>query len=168
MTPAPARATWQSLRTLAYSLVGAPVLILIAMYTVLGGEPDAFAPPLWALAAPVALGVGAATLVNAVGYRTPAIPPGTPPDEVAALVPPRFQSLMIMRFAFTEVVAIVSIVLAFVVPQGGFAVVLIGVIVAEALMWWHVVPNQSQVTRVQQALSARGAHVPLQQILQGR
>jgi hypothetical protein len=168
MTPTPAPATWQSLRTLAYTLVGAPVLIVIAMYTILGSEADAFAPPLWALAVPVALGLGSATLVNAIGYRTPAIDPGTPPAEVAALAPPRFQSLMVMRFAFTEVVAIVAIVLAFVVPQGGFAVVLLGVVVAEVLMWWHVVPNQAQVSRVQRSLSARGAHVPLREILQGR
>jgi hypothetical protein len=75
---------------------------------------------------------------------------------------------MIMRFALSEVVGIASLALAFIVPQGGFAVVLLGVVIAEGLMWWHVVPNRSQVMRVQQSLAARGAHVPLWELLQGR
>jgi hypothetical protein len=114
------------------------------------------------------MAAASATLVGAVGYRTEAVAPGTPPNEVAAVVLPRFQSLMILRMAVTEVVAIASIALAFIAPRGGFAVILLGVVLAEALMWWHVVPNQTQVRRVQQALEARGARVPLWDILHGR
>jgi hypothetical protein len=166
--PAPTQVTWQSLRVLGYSLVAAPLVILVAMYSILGSEEHAFSPPLWALLAPIALAFGSATLVGAIGYRTEAMAPGTPREDLASLALPRFQSLMILRMAFTEVVAIISIALAFVVPQGGFAVILLGVVLAEALMWWHVVPSQSQVRRVQQSLEARGAQVPLWDILHGR
>jgi hypothetical protein len=165
--PSPTAPTWQSLRTLAYALVGAPVVILFAMYSILGSEENAFSPPLWALAIPVALGAAAATVVNTFGYRAPAIDPVTPAEEAATSALTRYQSLMIGRFAFSESVAIIGIALAFVVPQGGFAVLLLAVVIAEVLMWWHVVPNDGQVRRVQQSLEAQGARVPLRELLRG-
>ena len=163
--PTPTTPTWQSLRTLAYALVGAPVVILVALYSILGSEQNAFSPPLWALAIPVALAAAAAAVVNTFGYRAPGIDPVTPAAEAATAALTRYQSLMIGRFAFSESVAIIGIALAFVVPQGGFAVLLLAVVLAEILMWWHVVPNDAQIRRVQQSLESRGARIPLRELL---
>lgn len=147
-SPAPSAPTWQSLRVLGLSLTSAPALILLAMWFVLGGQDDAFSPPLWALAAPVLLLAGGATMINAIGYQ---IGTGAPAEPVA-----KFQSLMLMRFAFAEAPFILSLLLAFVVPQGGFAVVAVGGVGAVILLLWHVLPNDGQVQRLERAYAAAG------------
>lgn len=147
-TPAPTTPTWQTLRVLGLTLTTAPVIILLAMWFVLGSEDDAFAPPLWALALPLVLLAGGATLINAVGYQVGSEAPADP----AA----RFQALMMIRFAFAEAPFILSLVLAFLIPQGGFAVVLLAAVGALVLLVWHVLPNDGQVQRLERAYAAAG------------
>ena len=159
-------ATWQSLRMLALTLVAAPVVILVALWTVLGSQDHAFEPPLWALLAPVAAAAVAALLVSAIGYRTDPLDPALPADDLRSSAASRFQSLMLLRFTLAEAVVIVAVVLAFVVPQGGVAVLLTGVVLGEVLLWWHVVPNATHLQKVQAALDARGATVSLRDVLQ--
>ncbi|MDO7867722.1 hypothetical protein [Nocardioides jiangxiensis] len=163
--PAPT-ATWQSLRMLSLTLAGAPVVILVALATILGPQERAFEPPLWALAAPLALAVVALALVSAVGYRTAAIDPTVPTEEARTTAAARFQSLTILRFTLVDAVFIVSIALAFVVDHGGLAVTVVGAALSEVLIWMHVVPNPAQLQKVQAALGARGAAVSLREALQ--
>jgi hypothetical protein len=147
-TPAPAAPTWQSLRVLGMTLVSALPVIVLALWFVLGSEEDAFAPPLWALAVPLVLLAGGAAVINTIGYQVSR----EAPEDPAA----RFQALMMMRFAFAEAPFIVSIVLAFAIPQGGFAVVALAAVGAIVLMLWHVVPNDGQVQRLERAYAAAG------------
>lgn len=163
-TPTP---TWQSLQVLAMSLVGAPVVILVAIWFVLGSD-DPWSPPTAMLAVPVALALGAAAMIQAVGYRSEALPATTPPQEAGQIGARRFQSLMIVRFALCEVVTILPLALAFVVSEGGFSVLLLGVVLSEALMLTHVLPNDGQVEKVRRSLGAQGAVVPLREALTGR
>lgn len=160
-TPAP---TWQSLQVLAMSLVGAPVVILVAIWFVLGSD-DPWSPPTVMLAVPVVLALGAAAMIQAVGYRTPALPATTPSQEAGETGARRFQSLMMIRFVLSELVTILPLALAFVVPHGGFSVLLIGVILSEALMLTHVLPNDTQVEKVRRSLASQGAVVPLREAL---
>jgi hypothetical protein len=147
-TPAPTAPTWQSLRVLGLTLVSAPAVIVLALWFVLGSEDDAFAPPLWALAVPVVLLAGGAAVINTIGYQVSREAPGDP----AA----RFQALMMIRFVFAEAPFIASMALAFVVPQGGFAVVLLAAVGATVLLLWHVLPNDGQVQRLERAYASAG------------
>lgn len=156
-TPAPATPTWQSLRLLGTTLVSAPVVILLALWFVLGGQDDAFAPPLWALAVPLVLLAGGTAVINTIGYQVTRETAGDP----AA----RFQALMMLRFVFAEAPFIATLVLAFVIPQGGFAVVALGAVGAVLLMLWHVLPNDRQVQRLERAYAAAGQPTDLRAAL---
>jgi hypothetical protein len=75
------------LRTLAYAFVAVPAVIVVAMWFVLAsdGIDD---PPLWSLGVVLAVALAGQLLIQAWGYRAPAIPVGTPTAE-AARVPLR-------------------------------------------------------------------------------
>lgn len=167
-TQNPSVAPLQSMRVLALTLCAAPVAILVAIYFVLGGEPEAFSPPPWALAVPLGLAVAAALAITVVGYRAAPVEPSTPAPEAAATGAQVFQQLMVLRFALAEAPMIISLAFAFLVPSGGFLVVALGVVCALVLLVWHVLPNDGQVDRVQSALESRGARVPLGDHLRGR
>lgn len=166
-TPGPV-APIASLRILAGSLCAAPAIILLAMYFVLGVEPDAFSPPVWAPVVPLALGVVLGATAVTVGFRAAPVHPSTPPQEAAATGAQTFQSLMILRFALCEAPMIVGLAVGFVVSEGGFLVVLVGCLVTLALLLALTLPSGWQVDRVQAALEADGARVPLDDHLQGR
>lgn len=159
-------ATWQSLRILSLSLAAAPAFVLLALWMALGSQAHRFEPPLWALAAPLALTGVAVLLVSAIGYRTEALDPALPADEARTTAAARFQALTMLRFSLVDAVLIVSIVLAFVISQGGIAVILVGAVLTELLIWVHVVPNATQLQKVQAALGARGSAVSLREALQ--
>lgn len=168
MTTTTGSSPLQSMRILAFALSSAPVYILIALWFVLGEEPDAWSPPLWALAVPLALGVGSAAMIGAVGYRAAALPVTTAPTEAGELGVKRYQSLMMLRFVLAELPMIVGLALGFVVEQGGFAVVATGCAVALTLMVWHVPPTATNIEKVRRSLAGQGAVVPLREALEGR
>jgi hypothetical protein len=154
-----------SLRTTALSLFLAPFMIAVALFFVLGTEGMGH-EPLWALAAPLVLGAAAAGLVSLVGYRAPAIEPGTPAEEAARRGVAAFQTGLFLRFALCEVPMLVGLVLAFVVRDGGYLVALLGCAVTVVLVGLHVLPGDGPVRRTQESLERAGAQVPLRAALE--
>jgi hypothetical protein len=153
-TPLPASAPFAlSTRLLAGSLMGALVVIGVALSVVLPA-PDTF--PLAPLAVQVLAGVAAHLLLDAVGYRTPALATDLTDDQAAAQARTRWQALMIMRFAIAEFVAIASVAAAFVLPNGSILTYLGGAVVSLVLMVVHVWPGARPVGKVADALEAGG------------
>ena len=153
-TPGPGPAPFAlSTRILAGSLMGALVVIGVALSVVLPA-PESF--PLGALAVQVIAGVAAHLLLEAVGYRTPALSTALTDDDAAAQARTRWQSLMIMRFAIAEFIAIASVAAAFVLPDGGILTYLGGAVVSLVLMVVHVWPGARSVGKVAEALEAGG------------
>ena len=144
-----------SLRILVGALMASLVFITLALFFVLSGTDGAFEVTPVALA-PVALGVVSHALATSVGYRVPAIAPGTPRARAEEVSRAAFQAATILRFALTEVVAIVSIAAAFVVGSGGFTVYVVGALVALGLVWWHCWPGERTFARVQPRLERDG------------
>lgn len=153
-TPVPGPAPFAlSTRLLAGSLMGALVVIGVALSVVLPA-PESF--PLVPLAVQVLAGVAAHVLLEAVGYRTPALSTALTDDDAAAQARTRWQSLMIMRFAIAEFIAIASVAAAFVLPDGSILTYLGGAVVSLVLMVVHVWPGARAVGKVAEALEAGG------------
>ena len=150
-----ARPPIQTMRILAWSLMGALVVIGVALVFVYEGQLTE-TPPVWAVAVVAVLGVGAWLLIDAVGYRVPAIRPGTPQDEAAKASVAAFQSAMIRRFAMSEVVALVALAVGARTEEGPVVLYALGVVAAFAPMSVHVLPGERVITRTEEALQREG------------
>ncbi|MFN8193416.1 MAG: hypothetical protein U0R80_03940 [Nocardioidaceae bacterium] len=147
----------QQTRILAGALMGALIIIGIALWVVLSATEDlTVVPPLWLLGTQVAAGLAVHFFTEAAGYRTPAIAPGTPRDQAETQGRIAFQSAMVRRFAFSEVIAIASVAAAFVVTDGGFLGYVSGACVSLALMIVHVWPWARPVGRTAASLDRDG------------
>ena len=157
-----------SMRILAGTLMMSLLVFCLALWFVLGVDTGTSAPPLWGVLVPVVAGVLALGLISVVGYRTPALAPGTPPEEGVSQGLAAFRTGQILRFALAEMPALVAIATGFIVEQGGYLVVLTGVGISLVLALLHVWPSDAQITRVQERLESSGARAPLLETLQGR
>jgi hypothetical protein len=155
----------QSATMLSLSLMGALVVIPVALWFVVGTEDEAtHAPATVLLLAIPAAGVVVHVLLEAIGYRVPPIPPGTPEDDARDEAVARWQSSMVQRFALAESIAIVSVALCFVVPEGGYVLLLLGCATSLVLMAVHVFPWSRPVGKVADALERDGARSGLREV----
>jgi len=152
-----------SLRTLVSALMGSLFFIALALYFVLapGSDPQPGeglfdAPPAWVPVAQVAAGVVIHLLITAVGYRTPAIVPGTPPETAGRTSAGAMSTGTILRGALSESVAIVSIALAFLVSEGSYLTYLGGALVSLVLFALHAFPSERTIARTEASLERDG------------
>jgi hypothetical protein len=144
-----------SLRITVTAIVGAPVFMLLAVYFVLGDTLEDPVPTTWLLVV-VVVAAASAVLTALVGYRTRAIAPGTDAEEARKVSREAFSSGTFLRVALTEAVAIISLALAFVAPEGGIFVFMLGAVLAIGLIALHAWPSDRVIARVQQSLERDG------------
>lgn len=157
---------FRQLRMLALMLMGALLVIGVALWIALSATEDIGAlPPMWLLLAQIALGLSVHFFVQAGGYRVRPTPPGTAREEAAVTSRLAFQSSLVRRFAFCEIIAILSVVAAFVVEEGGFLGYVSGALVSLALMAVHVWPTGDTVERVKASLEREGGTSYLREAL---
>ena len=155
-----------TLRTVVLAMSSSLLAIALALYFVLGTSETAFdVPPAWLLGGQAVAAVAIHLLLNAVGYRAPAIAPGTPPDQAASRSAAAFTSTTFLRMAFSESIAIASIVAAFVVPQGEYVAFLTGALLALVLLALHAFPGERAIAKVQASLEREGAQSHLREKL---
>lgn len=154
----------QSLKVLSTALMSSLVLVLVAVTFVLT-EDGTGAAPVWAFAVVVAVAAADSALIGIAGYRFRPVAPGTPEIDARRTSVAQVQTLTILRFALSEAVALVAVALAFVVEEGGIGLVVLGVLVAELMMFWHVWPSDRLITRTQEALESEGARSYLREAL---
>lgn len=140
-------------RILTGSLMGGLVVLGLALSFVL---PTDEAPAAWVPLAQIVAGVAVHLTLEAIGYRTVPLDPSVDDDQAAAQAKVRYQTGMILRFAICEAVAIASIGLAFVLPEGGFLVYAVGALVSLVLMGVHVWPWARPVGKSADALEVSG------------
>ena len=148
-----------TLRTMVSAVMGSLVIIGVALWFVLTDHAE-LPEVLW-LAIVVLLGAGAAGLIQSVGFRTPAIAPGETSEESARQARSAFQSGTISRMAMAEMPAIASIAVAFVAPEGGFVLYLLGAAISLGLLAAYVLPSDSTIARTQQSLEREGGRADL-------
>jgi len=102
-------------------------------------------------------------LLDAVGYRTQPLASDLTEEAAVAQAQARWQAGMILRFALAELIAIVSIAAAFVLPEGDITVYLGGALVSLVLMVVHVWPGARPVGKAATALEAGGTRSGLRE-----
>jgi len=154
----------QAVTTLASTLIGAPLIITVAIYFAATDDPTASWGP-WLLVVPV-LNLAGIVAAEVVGYTVPALPAGTEPDRVRRLAEERFRTGMILRFALTEAPFVVTIALAFAFPVPE-PVVLVGLSAALTCLGlaFHCWPWSRPVGRTADALERDGVKTSLREDL---
>jgi len=150
-----------SLKVLVGGISGGIALMGVALAFILKFT----APPLWAVAVLLLIGLGAHTVIVAVGYRAKPLPPQTPTRDAGALSMRVFRSLMMVRMALAESVALLGILLAFVTTGTSWLLFAVGAAVSLLLIALHVWPSRSTVDRVVTALEKDGARTGLHETL---
>ncbi|MCW2784900.1 MAG: hypothetical protein JWP74_1417 [Marmoricola sp.] len=154
----------QALRTLCAALMASLVIILVAIVSILASDGTG-TPPVWAIAVLVAAAVAEVAVIPVIGYRFVPVVPGTAEDEARRTSASQLQSTTILRFALAEAIALVSIALALTVDAGGIYLAIVGVAVAEVLMFLHVWPNERLISRAQEVLESEGGRSYLREAL---
>ena len=145
----------QSARIMALALMSALVMIAAMLYFVL---PDPWAvPPWWVPVAQVLAGVAVHLFNDTTGYRTPALDPGLAEDEAVTRSVQAYTNAMMLRFAVSDAIAIISVALAFVLGEGGFLTYVGGAVVSLVLLAVHVWPGARPVGRTAASLERDGA-----------
>ena len=173
--PTAAVSPLRSYRILSAALMGAPVVIGIALlFTVnshrsdRNGDPvHTHAPSGWMYVAIVALGLVAAGLVQVFGYRIPALAPTLTPAEARTAALRTYQQSMILRFALSESVAIIAIALVFSYDSNTILPYVVAAAIAELLMAYHVWPGERLIGRVEQRLDRDGGRSDLANAING-
>ena len=132
--------------------MAALVFIGISLFFVLGTDTT---PPTWVPLAQLAAGVAIHFAVEAIGYRVQPLDPSMSDEDAATAARTRWQSSMILRFALIEVLALASLVAAFVI-DGGVWTYAVGALVSLVLMAVHVWPAARSVGKTADALEAQG------------
>ena len=144
-----------SLRILVGALLSAAVVVVAAMAIPLGTVDGAFEPtPL--IAVPVVLALGSALVCETVGYRHPAIAPGTAKDQAMRQATAAYSTGTLLRFALSEVVLVLTLALGFVLPTGGYLALLVAAPITMALVWFECWPRERPIARSQASLERDG------------
>ena len=162
-TPTPP-APLAQMRILVAAIMGG--LVMLGVVTFLAVGADGY-PPTWAAAGLGALAVVAHLTVEAVGYRVPAVAPGTRPEDGAAAGLAAYRSALVLRFALCEAVAIIALIGTFVLEPQTAMTYPVGGTFALALLAWHAWPSERTTRRLEQQLDRDGGRSGLADALSG-
>lgn len=145
--------------------MGALVVIALAVSGAFPSGERFEAPPLWLFAAQLAAAVVVHVLVTVVGYRVPALAPGTDEATAGTTAGQAFLRGTIVRMSMCESIALASLAAAFAVDSVGYVAVLSGTAVALVLLLVHAWPHSGPVERTVAALERDGARSHLRERL---
>jgi len=155
----------RQVQTIAGAVMGSLVMIAIALGVAFPEGERFDAPPLWLIAAQVAAAVVVHLLVEAIGYRTPAIHPETGDAEARTESARAFNSGTVLRLGLCESIALASVAAAFLVGTGGYAVFLSGAAVSLVLMAVHAWPGAGPIGKTVTSLERDGGRSHLRELL---
>jgi len=153
----------RQLRIMVGAFLGAPVLVLVAMWFVLG---DTLTDPTpW----PFVIGLVVLTVVGdgvlrLIGYRTVVLPRGLSKADAMARSRLSYQAALFRRMTIAELPMLLSLGFAFLTP-GGFYLVLFGCALTLNLLVVHVWPTQRSIDRTIDSLELDGASSHLREAL---
>lgn len=135
---------------MAYTLMSAVVMIGVVLIFITPGRPVELLP----MVVGVALGAIIAGTMRVVGYQQQPLPLDKPVSATAALA--AYRSGMMLRFALAESVALISFALT-VGFRGNVVSYLPGAAISLVLLFLDVLPNRTNVRRVEERLDRDGA-----------
>ncbi|WP_410787632.1 hypothetical protein [Kribbella sp. C-35] len=145
----------QSLTTVCAAMAGAIPLMTLVLWFVLATEGIGEFPKGWPTLAVLAAAVGAYSICELIGFRTPPLEySNRPAAEVQTDSWLRFTSSTFTRFGLCEGVFMISVALSFVAAS--FWVVLLGAILSLPLILWEAWPGERNQRRFAAALESGG------------
>ena len=154
----------KSLRILVGTLASSLVIFGIVLYNT---HKNGDYPPVWVAWALGGLAVASHLLSRRVGFNLKPVPAGTAPDEAMALALVAFQTSTVLRFALSEAVALVALVLSFVVLPATWMTYVIGGALALVLLVVNVWPGATIIGKAQRQLDREGGQSFLHDALLG-
>ncbi|MFD7075456.1 hypothetical protein ACFU7D_27505 [Nocardioides sp. NPDC057577] len=151
--PTPALRTAQMMALAFMSMV---VVLGVVVYLSVP-DPDLALPSTYVIGGQVVAGVVIALILSTIGFRAAPITPGTAPEKAKGEALQKHQTSLILRLALSELVALVSITLAFVLTEGQLMTYVIGGLISLALMALFAYPSAGNVRRVEASLDSAGA-----------
>ena len=162
-TPTSAAGHLRQLKIMVGALLAAPVIIVIAMWFVLGHTLTDPTP--WPfVVAIVAVGLVGEVVLRTFGYRTVVLPRGLSREETIARSRLSYQAALVRRMSVAELPLLIALALSF-VTYGGFYLVLFGAAITLNLLVAHVWPSQRSVDRTAASLELDGANSRLREAL---
>ena len=157
--------TLQALRVMAGALMGS-LVVLGVIAVLIGGTWDY--PPAWMAWVLGGVAVVVYGLCELLGYRAPAIAPGTEASAAMRTARTSFQTGFTLRFALCETPALLALVLLFVQDPPSAMTYVIGGVLALILMAVHVWPGARVIARVERNLDRDGGRSQLAAALRGQ
>jgi hypothetical protein len=152
-TPVPVAPLIKPLRILIGVSGSSLVMFGVFVYFIL---PNGDYPPIWVAWALGGLALTSHLLCQTVGFNLKPVPAGTLPAEAMAMAGAAFQASSVLRFALSESVAIVALVLSFAVLPASWMTYPIGGVLALILLAVNVWPGTAVISKAQQRLDQDG------------
>ena len=162
-TPTSATNQLRTLRIMVGALLAAPLIIVLAMWFVLGHTLTDPTPWPFVIAV-VALGLVGELVLRTFGYRTVVLPRGLSAADTMARSRLSYQAALFRRMSVAELPLLIALALSF-VTYGGFYLVLFGAAMTLNLLVVHVWPSQRSVDRTAASLELGGADSRLREAL---
>jgi hypothetical protein len=145
------------------ALLAAPVIVLVAMWFVLG---DTLTDPTpWPFVIGIViLSVIGDLVLRTVGYRTVVLPRGLTKADAMAQSRLSYQAALFRRMTIAELPMIISLALAFLTP-GGYYLVLFGAALTLNLLVVHVWPSERSIDKTIASLELAGTRSHLREAL---
>lgn len=151
--PTAGHLTRQQLLPLLTAFLGAPVLLLVLLGTVLG-MPEGNPPTAWVVVLALALSTSF-LLAETIGFRTTALPTELAPEEAARISAGRFRQLLIIRFAIAETPILLGLVFSF--AADNLWLYIFGLVLGWPMLAFLTWPSSRNLEKVRRQLESGGA-----------
>ena len=153
----------QQHRTVVGAVMGSLVVIGLTLWVTLPPDEALAAPDPLAAGGLVVAGLALHLLIEAIGYRAPALTPGQDHATTSKQAGERLMSGTVLRLALSETIAFVALALTFVLTPSTILTYAVGALVSLGLLARHAWPSARVVDRVATALEADGARTGLRE-----
>lgn len=146
----------RSVQMLALAFMSMIVVLGLVVYLSLP-DADLALPSTYVIGGQVVAGVVVALILSTIGFRVAPVTPGTAPEKAKGEALQKHQMSMILRLVLSELVALVSLALAFILAEGQVMTYVIGGVISLALMALFAYPSAGNIRRVEASLDSAGA-----------
>jgi hypothetical protein len=141
-----------AMQPMIYSLLGAPILLAVAIWFTVSSMED---PPIWTVVVVLALVVGGFLVAETIGYATPALPSDTDRDEAKRRAVMVWRTRLMLRFAVTEAPILVGLSMSFVAESRW--PFLVGLVAGWPVLAFEILPHRRSIEKLRARLDSGGA-----------
>lgn len=140
------------MKPMIYSFLAAPLFLVVPVWFAV---PEMTEPALWIPATVLAAAAGAFVVAETAGFAVAPIPPGTTREDATRLAVAAWRAKLLTRFAVTESVILIGLVLSFV--ESTRWPFLLGLVVGWPLLAFEILPSARTTGKLRARLERDGA-----------